>query len=98
MNKATAEKKDENALRIGILGAAKIASAALIYPAGKLENCVVQAVAARNKEKAERFARKYKIPIVVDTYEDVIASEEVDAVYIPLPNGYHAYYTILALK
>jgi len=57
-------QKQTNALKIGILGAANIANMALINPASKLSNVFVYGIAARNREKAESFARKYHIPKV----------------------------------
>lgn len=98
MNKATAKEKVEEPYRIGILGAARIAPDAVIYPAGKLSNCVIHGVAARNKDKAEKFAKKHKITKVYDSYEDMVIADDIDIIFNPLPNGYHAYYTILALK
>ena len=56
--------KQNDALKIGILGAANIANMALINPASKLPNVLVYGVAARNRDKAEQYARKHHIPKV----------------------------------
>ena len=56
--------KAPNAIRFGILGAAAIAPLALINPARSHEEVIIVAVAARNKEKAETFAKQYAIPKV----------------------------------
>ena len=85
-------------LRIGILGAARIAPTALIKPASRTGRVVVTAVAARDRTKAEAFAQKHGIPRVLDTYEDLVHDAEIDAVYNPLPNGLHGYWTIEAAK
>jgi predicted dehydrogenase len=85
-------------LRIGTLGAARITPTALIKPAQRLPEVEVVAVAARDQEKAERFARKHGIPTVHRSYEDVIADPAVDAIYNPLPNGLHGRWTIAALQ
>ena len=53
--------KFANPIRFGIIGAANIAPAALIYPAKSHPDVVVLAVAARDKKKAEAFAKKYGI-------------------------------------
>ena len=45
-------------LRFGILGAARIAPAALVKPASRVPGVAVSAVAARDPERAARFARK----------------------------------------
>ena len=85
-------------LRIGILGAARIAPTALIKPASRTGRVVVTAVAARDRTKAEAFAGKHKIPRVLDTYAALIEDPDIDAVYNPLPNGLHGYWTIEAIK
>jgi predicted dehydrogenase len=57
----------------------------------------VVAVAARDVARAEKFARKHKIPKVYATYDDVIADPDVDAIYNPLPNALHAKWTLKAI-
>ncbi len=84
-------------LRIGTLGAARIAPAALIKPARVVEGVEVVAVAARDRDRAQKFATKHRIPRVVDSYEALIADPEIDAIYNPLPNGLHGVWTTAAL-
>lgn len=84
-------------IRIGCLGAAKIAPAALIKPARHAQGAEVVAVAARDRSRADQFARKHSIPKVYGTYQELIEAPDVDAVYIPLPNGLHAEWTLAAL-
>jgi len=57
-------QKQTNAFKIGILGAADIANMALINPASKLSNVLIYGIAARNRQRAEAFARKHHIPKV----------------------------------
>lgn len=85
-------------VRIGVLGAAQITPAALIKPAKDHAEVVVAAVAARDAGRAQAFAAKYGIARVHDNYEALIADPEVDAVYIPLPNGLHGRWTRAALE
>jgi predicted dehydrogenase len=84
-------------VRIGTLGAARVTPGALIKPARVVAEAEVVAVAARDPARAEKFARKHKIPKVHATYEDVIADPEVDAIYNPLPNSLHAEWTLKAI-
>jgi predicted dehydrogenase len=84
-------------LRIGCLGAAKIAPAALIHPARKTPGVEVRAVAARDRSRAEAFATKHHVPVVHASYEQLLADPDIDAVYNPLPNGLHAEWTLKAL-
>jgi predicted dehydrogenase len=85
-------------LRIGILGAAKIAPVALVKPARRTGRATVVAVAARDRTRAEEFARKHQIPRVLGSYAELVGDPEIDAVYNPLPNGLHGYWTIAALR
>lgn len=85
-------------LRIGTLGAARITPMALIRPARKVAGAEVVAVAARDRSRAERFAAKHGIGRVHDSYEALIADPEIDAIYNPLPNAWHAPWTLKALE
>ena len=46
--------------------------------------------------RAEAFASKHGIPRVVDSYAALVEDPDIDAVYNPLPNGLHGYWTIEA--
>jgi predicted dehydrogenase len=87
-----------NAVRIGILGAARIAPVAVILPAQRLPEVKVTAVAARDPARARDFANRHRIGRVHPSYEALLADPEVDAVYNPLPNALHARWTLAALK
>src|SRR5450759_3080872 len=85
-------------VRIGILGAARIAPAAVIKPAKSISAAVIDAVAARDRDRADAFASKHGIPKVRDSYAALVADPQLDAIYNPLPNGLHAQWTIAALE
>ncbi len=85
-------------LRIGALGAARITPAALVKPAGQVDGVAVVAVAARDGERAAKFAARHGIPRVVDSYAALIADPGIDAIYNPLPNGLHGVWTTRALE
>jgi predicted dehydrogenase len=84
-------------LRIGILGAARIAPNALIRPAAHNSEVVVAAVAARNTVRAREFAHKHGVPTVFGSYQELLDAPDLDAVYNPLPNGLHGRWTRAAL-
>lgn len=76
-------------VRIGIVGAARIAPMALIKPARACDDVSVAAVAARDVARARDFAKKHGIDTAYGSYDELIADPDLDAVYIPLPNGLH---------
>jgi len=84
-------------LRIGVLGAARIAPAAIVKPARRVEGVEVVAVAARDRSRAQDFATKHGIPRVLDSYEQLVSDPDIDAVYNPLPNGLHGHWTMAAM-
>lgn len=85
-------------MKIGILGAARIAPKAIIEPANELDNVEVTAVAARDPKRAKEFADQYNIPTVHSDYESLIKDPNLDAIYIGLPPSLHAQWSIAALE
>ena len=85
-------------LRIGVLGAARIAPMALVRPARSVPAVHIDAVAARDPARARAFAQKHGIPRVHESYDALLSDPELDAVYNPLPNSLHAAWTIRALE
>lgn len=84
-------------LRIGILGAAAIAPAAIVRPARATPGVDVLAVAARDPARAAEFATRHGIDRVHRTYDALLDDPDIDAVYIPLPNGLHGAWTRKAI-
>src|SRR3954468_2534381 len=75
-------------LRIGVLGAARIAGSAIVEPA-KVTGARLVAVAARDVERAKAFAVEHGVERVLGSYADVLADPEVEAIYNPLANSLH---------
>lgn len=49
----------------------------------------VYAIASRSLQKAKEFADAYQIPHAYDSYDEIYENEEIDIVYIALPNEFH---------
>ncbi|KAI5926010.1 hypothetical protein F4810DRAFT_619335 [Camillea tinctor] len=90
--------KSPKPLRFGVLSAADIAPSALIVPSKSHPEVVVQVIAARDPSKAKAFAQKHGIPEVAATYQDILDNQNIDCVYIPLPNGLHLKWALRALE
>lgn len=61
-------------------------------------DAIVVAVAARSLTKAQDHAKKYKIPNAYGSYDELLSQTNIDAVYIPLPNGLHCEWAIKAMR
>ena len=85
-------------VRIGVLGAARIAPKAIVVPARENPEVEVVAIAARDRSRATEFAEKHGIPRVHDDYAALLADDGIDAIYNPLPNGLHGEWSIAALE
>ena len=85
-------------IRIGLLGASKIAPPAVIAPAAANPAFEVTAVGARDLGRARAYAEAHSIPGVAAGYAELVRREDVDVVYNALPPSAHAEWTIAALE
>jgi predicted dehydrogenase len=85
-------------LRIGLLGASRIAPTAVLAPAAKRDDVEITCIAARDPHRAAEFAQTHGVPHVAADYGDLIAREDVDLIYNGLPPAGHLDWTIAALE
>ena len=83
-------------IRWGILSTAKIAETAFIPSLQHARRGELVAIASRDGARAQAFADEHGIPESFDSYDAMLASDRIDAVYIPLPNSMHAEWTAKA--
>ncbi|MBU4531556.1 MAG: Gfo/Idh/MocA family oxidoreductase [Hoeflea sp.] len=82
--------------RWGILSTAKIGREQVIPQLQDSENGVVTAIASRDHARARAVADRFSVPLAYSSYEELLASDEVDGVYIPLPTSQHIEWAIKA--
>ncbi|EFJ45147.1 hypothetical protein VOLCADRAFT_118462 [Volvox carteri f. nagariensis] len=70
----------------------------MIWPARRVPQAEVVAVAARDGERARDYAKQHGIARSYGSYEALLADPDIDAVYVGLPNGLHGHWTRAALK
>lgn len=87
----------EEPVRWGILGTAGIAESAFLPALREAGGGAAVLVGSRNGERAERWAAEHGVAAGVEGYQRVLDDPGVDAVYIALPNGLHAEWTVAAL-
>lgn len=85
-------------VRWGILGTANIAIKHVIPAMLGADRCQVAAIASRNMERAEKVAAALDIPRAYGSYGQLLNDDDIDAVYIPLPNHMHADWAIAAAR
>lgn len=75
-------------MKFGIIGT-NFVSDFFMNGAKESERCEVVAVCSRKRANAERFAAKYEIEHVFDTYQEMAESGTIDAAYVAVPNSLH---------
>ncbi len=84
--------------RWGVLSTAKIGRDLVIPAIVEAEDNVLAAIASRNFDKARALADRFGAPHAFGSYEDMLASDAIDAVYIPLPTSQHVEWTAKAAE
>ncbi len=85
-------------LRFGILSTASVNEYAFLPEIKRVPCAELVAVASRDLKRAAAYAAKHGIPEAFGDYETLLARDDVDCIYIPLPASMHAEWTIRALE
>src|SRR6185369_6208784 len=84
--------------RWGVLSTAKIGRDLVIPAIVEADNGFLSAVASRDLKKAKALAERFGARHAFGSYEELLASDEVDGVYIPLPTSQHVEWTAKAAE
>ena len=85
-------------VRWGVLGTATIARNHTLPGMLEAENCELYAIAGRDPEKTAQFQKDFGFQKAYHSYDELLDDENIDAVYIPLPNQLHKEWTIRAAR
>jgi len=85
-------------VRWGVLGCARVAQQVIIPGIQRSRNGTVRGIASRQPERAREFAERFSISRSYPNYQSLLDDPQVDAVYIPLPNRFHAEWAIRAAR
>lgn len=85
-------------LRFGIMSTARIGAEHVVPAIMQSDNAVVSAIASRDIKKAKKMADRFGIPEAFGCYEEMLASDKIDAVYIPLPTSQHVDWALKAIE
>ncbi len=84
-------------LKWGFLSTANI-NKALYGPLHASKRNRLLAVGSRSQEKADAYAKEWKIERAYGSYDALLADPDIDVIYNPLPNHLHAEWTIKAMQ
>ena len=84
--------------RWGVLSTAKIGREQLLPAIVDSENGVLSAIASRDLSKAKALGERFGARHAFGSYEELLASKEVDGIYIPLPTSQHVEWTAKAIE
>ena len=83
--------------KVGIIGAGWIAEK-MAQALAPLPDIETHAISSRSIEKAREFAQKHNIPKAYGSYEEMVADNDIDLVYIATPHSHHFEHAMLALE
>lgn len=84
-------------IRWGIMSTANIGKTEMIPAIFRAKNAEVIAIASRGN-KVYQVAAELSIPKAYETYDELLEDQDIDAVYIPLPNHLHKEWVFKAAK
>ncbi len=85
------------AVRWGILSTARI-NDLVLAGARKSDRVQMIAVGSRDRARAEAYAHEHGLERAHGSYQELVDDPEIEAVYISLPNAFHAEWSIRALR
>lgn len=85
-------------VRFGVLSTAAIGREQVVPAIVQADNAVLTAIASRELKKARKMARQFGAEHAFGSYDEMLSSDVIDAVYIPLPTSQHIEWTLKAIK
>jgi NDP-hexose-3-ketoreductase len=81
-------------INLGILGCARNIPVSVVYPLKNIAHIRVAGIAGRTRERGEEYTARFGIPRAYAGYEDLVSSNDIDMVYIMLPNHMHGEWAV----
>ena len=85
-------------VRWGVVGAGDVCERKSGPPLYRVDRSRISLVHRRNREAGEDFVRRHGHGRYVSSFEEILESPDIDAVYIATPHALHAEQTIAALE
>ncbi|WP_263262735.1 Gfo/Idh/MocA family oxidoreductase [Pseudomonas sp. RIT-PI-S] len=91
--------ESDGKIRYGVVAGGSISQGAFMPGVGQTDNSVMTALVTGDPVKAEKLAQRYKLKSYsYEQFPDLLASGEIDAVYVATPNFRHREFVIPALE
>lgn len=84
-------------IKWGVLGTASIAAGCTIPGMKQAKDCELYAIAGRNERKVQNFVEQFGFVKGYVGYDALLEDDQVQAVYIPLPNNLHYEWVMKAI-
>ena len=84
-------------MKVGIIGAGSIAGV-MADTIAMMQDVECYGIASREYEKADEFAKRFKVTRAFGSYEELLSDPAVDLVYVALPHSHHCEWTVKALN
>lgn len=98
----SAGKKKQEKMGIALMGLGQYSANQLAPALEHTEHCYLAGIITGTPEKAESWKEKYNIPekniYNYENFEEIAQNEDIDIIYVVLPNGLHADYVVRAAK
>src|SRR5687767_11142990 len=92
-------KTSKKRVRYAVVGLGHIAQVAVLPAFAHAKNSELAALISGNPTKEKKLSQKYGVPAFhYDDFERAVEEEQIDAVYIALPNTQHRPFTERAAK
>lgn len=100
MQKTSGFMQENRKLGIALVGLGNYSTNQLAPALQETEKCALAGIVTGTPSKAEEWKEKYNIPeknvYNYETFDQIADNQDIDIIYIVLPNGMHAEYTIRA--
>jgi glucose-fructose oxidoreductase len=92
--------RSSSRIRIGVVGLGHFAQAAVLPAIAQLLDVELTALVSGSRHKLDELGKRYGVKTLCayDRFDELLASNAVDAVYIAVPNDLHAELTVVAAR
>src|SRR5688500_17665232 len=97
--KETRKENKTGRIRYALVGSGWIAQAAVLPAFKNAKHSELAAIVSGDEEKRKALAETYGVPTYsYEEYDELLASDSIDAVFIALPNTMHRDFTVRAAR